>query len=68
VLYSPGSSSVDAISTAISEAAPRANLPVELWQPLRDMLAANADPAEVRKAVQKFHAEVERHLAESAEP
>jgi hypothetical protein len=31
------------------------------------LLAAKADPAEVRKAVQSFHAEVERHLTPAAE-
>jgi hypothetical protein len=42
-------------------------LPATLWQPLVDLLAAKADAAEVRKAVQSFHAEVERHLAPAAE-
>jgi hypothetical protein len=68
VLYVPGSPSADAISTAIAQAAPRAELPADLWQPLLEMVAAKADPAEVRKAVWSFHAEVERYLAENAEP
>jgi hypothetical protein len=67
VLYSPGSGTTEAISGAISQAAPRADLPATLWQPLLDLLAAKADPAEVRKAVQSFHADVERHLSPAAE-
>jgi hypothetical protein len=67
VLYSPGAGTTEAISGAIAQAAPRGNLPATLWQPLVDLLAAKADAAEVRKAVQSFHAEVERHLAPAAE-
>jgi hypothetical protein len=67
VMYSPGSGTTEAISGAIAQAAPRADLPPTLWQPLLDLLAAKADPAEVRKAVQSFHAEVERNLAPAAE-
>jgi hypothetical protein len=67
VLYSPGSSSTNAIAAAISGAAPRAQLPANLWQPLVNMVTAQADADEVRKAVKSFHAEVERHLAERAE-
>jgi hypothetical protein len=67
VLYSPGSAPTEAISGALAQAAPRAGLPAELWQPLVDLLAAKADAAEVRKAVQSFHAEVERQLAPAAE-
>jgi hypothetical protein len=67
VLYSPGSAAAEAISTAISQAAPRAELAPHLWQPLVDMVAAKADAAEVRKAVQKFHADVEQHLSPAVE-
>jgi hypothetical protein len=67
VLYMPGSAATKAISDAIARAAPQAALPKDLWQPLLDLLAANADAAEIRKAVQSFHAEVERHLAPAAE-
>jgi hypothetical protein len=67
VLYSPGAATTAAISGAIAQAAPRAELPASLWQPLLDLLAAKADPAEVRQAVQSFHAEVERHLSPAAE-
>jgi hypothetical protein len=67
VLYTPGSSSSDAIVAAISAAAPRAQLPAGLWQPLINMVTSQADGAEVRKAVRSFHAEVERHLADRAE-
>ena len=67
VLYSPGSAATEAISAAIAQAAPRAELPATMWQPLLDLLAAKADPGEVRKAVQSFHTEVERHLTPAAE-
>jgi hypothetical protein len=67
VLYSPGSAAAEAISTAISQAAPRAELAPHLWQPLVDMVAAKADAAEVRKAVQKFHTDVEQHLSPAVE-
>jgi hypothetical protein len=68
VLYEPESTSTDAISTSIAHASPQAQLPADLWQPLMDVLAAKAEPAEVRKAVQTFHSEVEQLLAEQAEP
>jgi hypothetical protein len=68
VLYAPESPSAEAISAAIAQAAPRAQLPADLWQPLLDLLAAQADAAEVRTAVRSFHAAVERHLAEDAKP
>jgi hypothetical protein len=68
VLYVPGSPSVDAISVSLAQAAPRAELPANLWQPLLDRLAAKAEAAEIRSAVRNFHAEVERHLAEQAKP
>jgi hypothetical protein len=67
VLYTPGSAATTAVSDAIARAAPQAALPAELWQPLLDLLTAKADATEVRKAVQSFHAEVERHLAPAAE-
>jgi hypothetical protein len=67
VLYSPDSAATAAISAAIAQAAPRAELPAPLWQPLLDLLAAKADPGEVRKAVQNFHTEVERYLTPAAE-
>jgi hypothetical protein len=67
VLYAPGSPATDAIAGSIAQAAPRAGLPPSLWQPLLDLLTAKADPAEVRKAVQRFHADVEGHLSPAAE-
>jgi hypothetical protein len=67
VLYTPGSAATDAISDAIARAAPQAALPTDLWRPLLDLLATQPDAAEVRKAVQSFHAEVERNLAPAAE-
>ena len=67
VLYSPGSPATDAIVGAVAQAAPRAALPARLWEPLHVLVASKADPADVRKAVQNFHAEVERHLAFAVE-
>jgi hypothetical protein len=67
VLYTPRSTSADAIADAISQAAPRAQLPASLWQPLVKMVTAKVDGADVRKAVKTFHAAVEQHLAGRAE-
>lgn len=63
VLYVPGASSASAISEAISQAAPRAQLPAKMWQPLLNLVAARADAAEVRQAIRSFHADVEAFLA-----
>jgi len=67
VLYEPDSLATAKLSAAIADAAKRAELPAESWQPLSDALAAKADLAELRKAVQRMHADVERHLAEQVE-
>ncbi len=67
VLYEPGSSATEAISTAIAEAAPRARLPAELWRPMLDTLANQSPAADVRAAVRKMHADVEQYLAEEVE-
>ena len=67
VLYKPGSSVVDHLSTAIAVGAPRANLPPELSRPLLDMLASGSSPATVRAAVRRMHADVDRHLTTAAE-
>lgn len=68
VLYKPGSSAANAISTAIAGAAPRANLPPELWQPLLDTISTQTPPARVQAAVRQLHADVDKHLAAPAEP
>jgi len=68
VLYKPGSSAANAISTAIAGAAPRANLPPELWQPLLDTISNQAPPARVQAAVRQLHADVDKHLAAATEP
>jgi hypothetical protein len=68
VLYRPGSSVVEHISAAITNAAPRAGLPPELWRPLLDTLAGGAAPADVRAAVRKLHADVDAYLATAVEP
>jgi hypothetical protein len=65
LLYQPGSSTAETIASALSQAAPRANLPAELWQPLVDLLKKQASLADVRVAVRKFHADVDQYLATS---
>jgi hypothetical protein len=67
LLYQPGSSTTETISTAIAQAAPRAKLPSELWQPLVDSLKKGAPLADVRAAVRQFHADVDQFLAKSVE-
>ena len=67
VLNKPGSSAIGHISTAIERAAPQAGLPEESWRPLLDTLANGSPPVEVRAAVRKMHAHIDRHLATGAE-
>jgi hypothetical protein len=67
VLYQPGSPSVEPLAASIRDTAPKAELPLELLQPLLDTLANQSPAAEVRVAVRKLHADVERYLAEQAE-
>jgi hypothetical protein len=67
LLYQPASSTADTIAGAISQAAPRAKLPDELWQPLVDSLKKQAPLADVRAAVRTLHADVDQYLAKSAE-
>jgi hypothetical protein len=67
VLYQPASPSVDALANSIREAAPKAELPAELWQPLLDTLADQSPPAAVRDAVRRMHADVEQFLRAPAE-
>ena len=67
VLYEPGSSAVDALANSIREAAPRAKLPPELWQPLLDTLANQSPAAQVRSAVRRMHADVEQYLSREAQ-
>jgi hypothetical protein len=67
LLYTPGSSAGDSIASAISKAAPQANVPAELWQPLVDALNKHMLQAEVRSAVRKMHGDMERYLAQPVE-
>jgi hypothetical protein len=67
VLNKPGSAAVGHISAAIERAAPQAGLPEELWRPLLDTLANGSPAVEVRAAVRKMHADVDRYLAAAAE-
>ena len=67
LLYSPGASAGDSIATAISQAAPQAKLPAELWQPLVGALEKQAPQSDVRAAVRKMHIDVDQFLAGTAE-
>jgi hypothetical protein len=66
VLHAPGSTATEKLSAAIADASRRAELPAQLWQPLLDAVSARHDIAEVRKVVQRLHADVERHLGARA--
>jgi hypothetical protein len=66
LLYAPGSAEGASIADAISNAAPRAKLPGELWKPLVDVLDRQLPPSDVRLAVQKMHTDVSQYLAGSA--
>jgi hypothetical protein len=68
VLYSPGISEADSIAQAVTEAAPRAKLPSDLWQPVVDAIQKKAPPADVRLAVQRLHTEADKYLTQLAEP
>jgi hypothetical protein len=67
VLYQPGSSAIEPLTSSIREAVPKAELPSELFQPLLDTLARQPPAAEVRLAVRKLHTDVEQYLTEQAE-
>jgi hypothetical protein len=63
VLYEPGASATDAISSAITGAASRAGIPAELFEPLLTALADEAPRADVSQAVFRLHDAVDRFLA-----
>jgi hypothetical protein len=63
VLYQPEAPVVKSLTVAIDQAAERANLPSELWQPLIKLLDDNAPAKEVRDAVFQLHADVDRYLS-----
>jgi hypothetical protein len=65
-LYRPHASVAGALSSAIEQAGGRSGLPVKLWQPLMDAMANNAPVDDVRKAVYRMHADVDRFLASPA--
>ena len=67
LLYIPDGTEAKAIATPMAQTAPHMKLPAELWQPLLDLINKKAPKVEVQKAIQKMHADVERHLAERAE-
>ncbi len=67
LLYSPGASAGNSIAAAISQAAPQAKLPAELWRPLVGALEKQAPQSDVRAAVRKMHIDVDQYLAGTAE-
>jgi hypothetical protein len=63
VLYQPGATWGDLLASSIRDAAPTAELPADLWQPLLDTLARKSPAGEVRIAVRRMHANVEKYLS-----
>ena len=67
LLYSPETSAGGSVAAAISQVAPKAKLPVELWQPLVEVLNKKATQSEVRAAIRKMHVDVDQYLSQLAE-
>lgn len=67
LMYTPDAPAGNLVAEAISQAAPKAKLPEELWKPLVEALNKQAPQSDVRSAVQKMHVDVDRYLAERAE-
>jgi hypothetical protein len=67
VLYQPGAPVVKSLTVAIEQSGERAGLPVDLLQPLIQLLDTGATPKEVRDAVFEFHANVDRHLSSTTQ-
>jgi hypothetical protein len=67
LLYTPGASAGKSIASAISQVAPQAKLPAELWQPLVDAIGRQAPQEDVQAAVRKMHIAVDQYLAGPAE-
>jgi hypothetical protein len=63
VLNTPGSKAVATLSTSISDLGSRSMLPIELWQPLLDLLNNGATSAAIRAAVPEMHQRIDLHLA-----
>jgi hypothetical protein len=68
LLYTPGGNDANSIAAAISRAGPQAELPAALWRPLVDLIASQAPLSDVRAAVRQMHSDVDRYLANAAEP
>jgi hypothetical protein len=66
LLYAPGSTEGASIADAVSDAAPRAKLPGDLWKPLVDQLDRQLPASDVRLAVQKLHTDVGEYLKGAA--
>lgn len=66
LLYTPSGTAGESIAAAIAQAAPRAKLPAELWQPLVETLGKKAPQTDVRAAVRKMHTDVDLYLASAA--
>jgi hypothetical protein len=67
-LYSPGSDATNSISAAISRAAPQAELPDVLWWPLIERISRKDSLEEIRTSARQMHRDVEKYLANAAEP
>lgn len=63
VMYKPGTPEVDSVSAALQEAAVRAKLPEDLWQPLVQAINTQAPPKEVQADIKKLHSDAEQYLA-----
>lgn len=68
LVYRPGSATTNSISAAIAQAAPQARLPAELWKPLVDLLGKQSSLTDVQAAIRQMHNDVDRYLANAAEP
>jgi hypothetical protein len=62
-LYRPHSSVATVLASAIEQAGGRSGLPVKLWQPLMDALAADASVDDVRHIVYQMHSNVDKFLS-----
>ncbi len=62
VLYQPNAPVLKSLTAAIDQAAERASLPAELWQPLLQAIDDDAPFATVRDTVFQLHDDVDRYL------
>ncbi len=58
LLYQPGDSTSESLSSAIQRSASKANLDPAIWQPLVEMISAKASIDEVRDSIKTFQDQV----------